>query len=170
MYNYGEIGLIACIIPIFLMAKWRKQVASLLIWIWAPLIFFSLVETKMQGYIYFASAPIFILSSWLIVLFWQYLSGRYNYLHLNYIVVFLLFISPTIRLYESLQISRMANDKRNVMDFSYRASWNSQTIVFGSNYPINDMFFSEAKAVYEVVPDQGIIDSLKQHYRVVIVD
>jgi len=168
-YNFGEVSLLAIIAGLFTLRRMDGKIAALLTWTLVPILFFSLVKTRMQGYIFFCAPAIFLLSAWLIdgLLDRRTPENPSRSKWLTAAVV-LLFVSPLIRCYESLQLGRLPTPEFVQERTAQHPDWNERTLVFGSAHPINDMFFNEIAASYEFVPDSATLERLSADYTLVV--
>lgn len=168
-YLYGEICFLAVVLAFFfLKGSEKKYATSLLIWVLVPLVFFSIVKTKMQGYTFFTAPAWLILNSF--TLLYCYDQIRTRRFGKQYALLFLLVanISPMIRFVESIQFHRILSccEER-----SYNFELNKNTVIFGSKHPINDMFFYDITASYEAIPAPETIDSLREAgYEIVLLE
>lgn len=72
--NYGELVYWPLVMGLVLTTqqlKKREPAALLAIWFWIPFLFFSLVATKMQGYLLFTAPAIFLWTAYTFVTFWH---------------------------------------------------------------------------------------------------
>lgn len=168
-YLYGEICLLAVVLAFFFLKGIEKKYAtSLLIWVLVPLLFFSIVKTKMQGYTFFTAPAWLILNSFTIL--YCYERIRIRRFGKQYALLFLLVanISPVIRFVESIQFHRILSGSE---ERSYNFELNKNTVIFGSEHPINDMFFYDITASYEAIPAPETIDSLREAgYEIVLLE
>ncbi len=134
---------------------------SLTIWVLIPFLFFSLANTKMQGYTLFTAPAIFIITA----LFWQYLytyRNRFKYKWLSYIVLILLIALP-IR-YSIERIKPFQSRNRNpqwVQDIKHLNEIDDgpKKIIFNVDSPIETMFYTDFVA-YKSIPNTNTIKKL----------
>lgn len=141
----------------------KPKLLSLSVWIFIPLLFFSVVKTKMQAYTLFVAPAIFILSA----LFFRLLNwSRSGYSRpiraLTTIVSILLIVLP-IR-YSLERLKPFENRDRNpswVLHLkSLKAVLPSNAILFNTAYPIECMFYTDILAAYSFSPDDKTIEKL----------
>lgn len=152
----------------------KTKLLSLCVWIFIPLLFFSLVKTKMQAYTLFVAPAIFILSA----LFFRLLSlSRPSYSSpirgLSIIVSILLIVLP-IR-YALERLKPFENRDRNPSWVqrlkSLKAILPSNAILFNTTHPIESMFYTDILAAYSFPPDQETIEKLLHlGYRLFLVE
>ena len=122
----------------------------------------------MQGYLYFTTPVILIVSAYVI----HALAHKLRTVPggLRAVVIGLLFLSPFIRWYESFQFGAMA--ERPAFKYSTLPAGldPATTVVFGSSSPYNDMFYLDVAASYDLVPEERVLDSLRQRYTVVVLE
>ncbi|OAV43533.1 hypothetical protein A3850_003050 [Lewinella sp. 4G2] len=166
IYNYGEIWILSIGLLIYYATKSNpERYRFLLLWIIVPLIFFSFVATKMQGYVYFTAPAIFIASG--VALKAIYDWKKWHRLPIGKLLFILGFVSPIVHFYESLHprehdenlVARLQTLKNSDLD---------RTVIFNSPTPYNDMFFLNVVASYDYVPDQRTLDSLRSVYTVIV--
>lgn len=143
----------------------RKDVAFyvLAVWLFLPVLFFSFVKTKMQGYILFTAPAIFIITS---CFFWWCIENREKYKHkwLLNIILILLIVLP-IR-YAIERIKPFTNKERNpqwakdLRKLKMKIS-NEKTVVFNVERPIEAMFYTDF-ICYSQIPTKEEIENLKQ--------
>lgn len=172
--NYGELIYLALIFMIvYLIKNYRDlKIVSLAMWIFIPLIFFSIAKTKMQAYILFIAPALFIITAW----FWTSVkdakvNGFNKYL--KYLILGLIIILP-LR-YSIERIKPLSKENRNpewvtklkAMD---KTDIPKNSILFNFNYPIEAMFYTNLTA-YSVLPDRQRLDELiSQGYTIYIND
>ncbi len=168
---FGEIVYLPLIWLIYTTFKERldKQKLILLIWILIPYIFFSIVKTKMQGYILLTAPAMFIM----IGVYFEYLqSFQARQKYLIKIICILLVILP-IR-YSIERIKPFSSKERKVewisqmQDLDKRDS-NTLKIIFNCKYPIETMFHTDIIA-YEVIPDKEKLMELSSKKFTIFID
>lgn len=152
----------------------KPKLLSLSVWIFIPLLFFSVVKTKMQAYTLFVAPAIFILNS----LFFRLLRlSRPNYSKsirgLSTIVSILLIVLP-IR-YSLERLKPLENRDRNpswVQHLkSLKATLPADAILFNTAYPIECMFYTDIIAAYSFPPDDKTAQKLlHEGYRVFLIE
>ena len=152
---FGEltyIPLIWFVYYTYLQSKKQNYNALLiLVWILIPYLFFSLVVTKMQGYILFCSSAIFIMIS----IFFDHLGSNLSKLKEIKLLILVLLIALPVR-YSLERIKPFTIRDRNpawidqMKDVVSRDS--SKAVLFNCKYPIATMFYTDVIA-YETIPD-----------------
>jgi len=140
----------------------------LLIWILVPYLFFSFVQTKMQGYILFCAPAIFIL----IALFFEYLwEVKSKYYYIPKIIAVLLLLLPVrysierVKPFSDTDRSPIWISEMMAIDMEEK---NSLKVIFNCKYPIETMFYTDFTA-YEIIPPINKLKSLTdQGYSVYI--
>lgn len=151
--------------------KWKNHRRMLLcIWVFIPLIFFSLTKTKMQGYILFTAPAIFIITA----LFWQYLFHYRNMMRFKWLIYMVLFLLLALPVRYSIE---------RIKPFEYRErrpEWvqeirdletiGGRSVLFNYGRPIEAMFYSDC-IVYTSIPDLRTIEKiLAAGYEVILND
>ncbi len=172
--KYGPIALVAVIWYIYKTLKKPRNYKryALVIWILIPLVFFSFVKTKMQGYTLFIAPPIFLITA----LFFQYLwicRKRFKYRFIPLILIFLLFFLPLWQTVERTKLftnhDRSPAWVREIKSLKIPAS-QKPLVIFNAQKPIETMFYINCSA-YPFMPDEGTVDQLKKEgYEVMILD
>ncbi len=135
---------------------------ALLIWIFIPYIFFSLVKTKMPGYILFTAPAIFII----VALFWQYLDiykKLFSYPLGIKILMILLLALPVRYSLERVNYFRpwasnpLWNQEISLLKENIAGEKN---VIFNSQNPIETMFHTNFVA-YEIIPNQKTVSDIK---------
>lgn len=149
-----ELCWVAFAFGIYFFVKHKQwKVFPLLIWILVPYLFFSFVETKMQGYLLFCSPAFFVL---LAAMYWEIRSWfiKPKYMTLVFIGVF--FFLP-IRY--SIERTKVFWQRDLLPEWVTRVKkYNQlpkQTVVFNEPHNIEAMFYSNVTAVYNFMPDEA---------------
>ncbi len=138
-----------------------KKRLAILVWIAIPLLFFSLVQTKMQAYILFTCPALFMVTAEFY--YWLY-EARSNHKMkwINSIISILLIILP-IR-YTIERIKPFEIKERNpqwVVDLRpLNINTSEKVVLFNYNRPIEAMFYKEL-TVYPTIPDKKTIKKLQ---------
>jgi 4-amino-4-deoxy-L-arabinose transferase len=175
--NYGEL--------IYLPLIWLTWTAfkdirnmkrlALFIWFFVPVLFFSLIKTKMQGYILFACPAIFIAAA----AFWHMLNEHKQNISLDkkklkwlITLILLLLIALPVR-YGIERIKPLKKDRNPqwVIDLKKMEQRKmTKGVLFNYQKPIDAMFYTDL-TVYPFTPDKNAIDSLQQKgYTIMIND
>ncbi len=166
---FGELIFLAIIWLVWKTTKKRTnpKLWILTIWIAVPLLFFTLVKTKMQGYLLFIAPALFIL----IALFIQYLKrnkSQFRYPKLITILTAALLLLP-IR-YSIERLKPIKNRSQEMIEFKKEcANYDNKTVIFKEEHYIQAMFYSDCAAAYPYAPNLQQIEELKaQGYRLII--
>ena len=171
--NYGELiylPILLLIWRVFKKTRSLKQLA-LCVWIFVPLIIFSLAKTKMQGYLLFTAPALFIITA---VFFFELLD--YRTLHKPkwlFNLVLALFVILPIR-YGIERMKPFQNSDRNpkwVRDLKELNEKNIQNgILFNYENPIEAMFYTNLIA-YSTLPSKEKIEQLiNEGYQIIVND
>lgn len=171
--NYGDLIYIPFLWFLWKMLKNRndKKRLSILIWVLIPILFFSMAQTKMKGYILFTSPALFMMTSE----FWDMLS-EYRKSHkpkwLYTLILILLIALPVRYTIERVKpfksIDRSPSWITNLKDFNKLNINNG--VLLNYDKPIEAMFYTNL-TVYSHIPDKKQINDLKQKgYTVIIND
>ena len=147
--------------------KYTKLILA--IWIIIPYIFFSIVVTKMPGYILFCSAAIFVMTS---MFFFELQSYETKFKKIKSIILILLIALP-IR-YSIERIKPFSIRDRNPTWISKmkqveQIAKEKKSVVFNCKYPIETMFHTNLIA-YESTPDLDKLKSLKSEGYEIFID
>ncbi len=148
-------------------SKFQERDLFLLVWILVPYVFFSFVQTKMQGYILFCAPAIFILTA----IFFEYLWT----LKIKYFakaVAILLLLLPIRYSIERIKpfsdIERSADWITEIKSLDKNDS-NPKKVIFNNEYPIETMFHTDFIA-YEKVPGITKLRDLRQEGYSIYID
>ncbi len=157
--NYGDIIYIPLIWFILKQQDSLKN-SAISIWIFIPLVFFSLAKTKMQGYILFIAPALFIVTAYF---YFEFKNQNYAFLHpfLKKFISLLLLILPIRYSIERLKPFELDNKNPQwAIDLkNLKTNTNENTILFNCESPIEAMFYTNLTA-YPQLPDQKLIDTL----------
>ncbi|MEZ4915998.1 MAG: glycosyltransferase family 39 protein [Chitinophagales bacterium] len=161
--NYGALIYLplAFLIYKFFKNKENYHLLALIIWIFVPIIFFSLVKTKMQGYILFTAPALFIATAY----FWEELNnwqikGKLKYL--QKILLIALLVLPIIYCIERTKIFQ--NKDRTpawVQELKKIENENENLVLINCPNPIETMFYANCIA-YSHIPTKEEIDKLEK--------
>ncbi len=163
--SYGEliyVPFIWLIVQAF-RKKTDGRLWALLIWIVVPFLFFSFSATKLQGYILFCSAALFLVAALFIDgVLKKEISIKWKWL--RYVTLTLLFALPLRYSLERLKpfegVPGVPQWQADILDFSKKIGDREDVVIFNTEYPIEYMFHSNATA-YIGIPAQSIVDSLQ---------
>ncbi len=133
----------------------------LLSWIFIPYIFFSIVATKMQGYIIFCAPAIFIIIG---IFINKLLISEISFKRFNYLLLFLLVALPIRYTIERLKPFEKQNRTKQWIKKMKSLEANtekSKVVLFNTKYPIETMFHTEFIA-YNQIPSVQKLDSIHQ--------
>lgn len=169
--NYGELIFFA--IAWFLFQTYKNlqnfKMLAICTWLFIPLIFFSLVNTKMQAYILFVSPAIFIIASefWLMLMNFRINSKHKWILNLILVLLILLPIRYTIertRLFKKTERNmEWVDELKNYNKMNIRNG-----IIFNYEKPIEAMFYTDLIA-YPNIPDKNTIIELIQKGHTILI-
>jgi 4-amino-4-deoxy-L-arabinose transferase len=174
MINYGEL--------IYLPLAWffrdllkrpdNGKSWALAVWFLIPLIFFSAIMTKMQGYLLFTSPVLFIITA----AFWHHLAGwkkRIRYpLFINLILILMLALPARYTVERAKFFDKRDRNPEWVKELRALnlAENDPKTILFNYPRPVEAMFYTQL-TVYQQVPDEKVIRELQEKgYRIMIND
>lgn len=153
--NYGELIYIPLIFIVIRFLKNRKdyKLLSLIIWIFVPLIFFSIAKTKMQAYILFTAPALFLITAY----FASFLTEKAidnKHKFINFALAVLLIALPFRYTVERLK--PFSKDVRNPEWVARLKSVKSdlesdKTLMFNCPFPIEAMFYCDCTA-YSSLP------------------
>ena len=169
--NYGELIYLPLIWFCWLVLKdyRNSKRLALFIWCYIPIIFFSLIKTKMQGYILFASPAIFIISA----AFWYALYERqkdmatgiknYKLQKWGSLLLLILLIGLPVRYcIERVKPFQKNRSPQWVKDLKTLEQRNLKTgVLFNYDKPIDAMFYTDL-TVYSSIPDKNTIEELQK--------
>lgn len=162
--NYGELIYLALIFVIIRYFKNKRdyKLLSLIIWIFVPLIFFSIAKTKMQAYILFIAPALFLITAW----FFTYLTdkaieGKHRFV--NFTLAIILIVLPMR--YSIERIKPFSSENRNPEWVKNLKKLNKSkipknTLLFNHPYPIEAMFYLDCTA-YSSLPSS---DTISKYY------
>jgi 4-amino-4-deoxy-L-arabinose transferase len=154
--NYGELIYLPLIFIVIRFLKNRKdyKLLSLIVWIFIPLIFFSIAKTKMQAYILFTAPALFLITAY----FANYLTEKAidnKHKFINFALAVLLIALPFRYTVERLK--PFSKDVRNPEWVARLKSVKSdlgsdKTLLFNCPFPIEAMFYCDCTA-YSSLPN-----------------
>jgi len=174
MVNYGELIYLPLAWFIWTWVKMPHDLKrwALGLWFIIPLIFFSAIMTKMQGYLLFTSPVLFMITAefWLQLNSWKR-KVRYPVL-IN--LILLLFIVFPVRY--SIERAKFFDKRERNPDWAKElralnmVETDPRTILFNYPRPVEAMFYTQL-TVYQEVPDLNIIRALQDKgYKIIIND
>ncbi|MCX6286508.1 MAG: glycosyltransferase family 39 protein [Bacteroidetes bacterium] len=144
---------------------------ALAVWLFVPIIFFSIVQTKMIGYIIFTAPAIFIITG----IFCQYLYRyRYKYTWLIYTIILLLLALPVRYCIERVSFFEI-RERRHQWAIDLKALKKNihderKTVIFNTAHPIEAMFYTGATA-YPEIPEINVLGELrKKGFNIIVLD
>jgi 4-amino-4-deoxy-L-arabinose transferase len=158
--NYGELIYLPLIWAIYqLIKKYNAQILAMLIWFTLPLLFFSFAMTKMQGYIVFASAPLFLFTA---NFYYWLLEFKNRKIKLFCILLCILLIGLPIRY--SLERIKPFIEREDAEFITPIKNFHADHgVLFNYPMPIEAMYFTNIVAAYSKMPSKEEIDILKKN-------
>ncbi|MDI9319124.1 MAG: glycosyltransferase family 39 protein [Phycisphaerales bacterium] len=162
--DYGELIYLPLIWILYQFATHRKdfKLWAIILWFAAPIIFFSIAATKMNGYIMIAAPALFIVSA----AFYYYLKDVKVNSKIKWLkqTILLLMIGLSVR----YCIERVKPFEPTDVNYNWvfdLEKWNqknnSKAVLFGYHAPLEAMFYTHA-IVYEQVPSANTIVEIQQ--------
>ena len=146
--------------------KYSKTIIA--IWILIPYLFFSIVVTKMPGYILFSSAAIFIMTA---MFFYELKSYRTKFKSLKNLILILLIALPirySIERIKPFSLRQRSPTWIGEMKLIDSTKEKPKAVVFNCKYPIETMFHTNLIA-YETTPHIEILKSIRNEgYKIYI--
>lgn len=170
--NYGDLIYLPLIWFLIKTIKNRKEFNrwAIIIWVFIPLLFFSFVKTKMQGYVLFISPALFLITAE----FFFYLNNIKNDHRFKWVVklILILLIALPIR-YTLERVKPFKNRNRHPQWVQDLKQLNEEKIekgvLFNYNRPIEAMFYTDL-VVYSKNPSLQLINELKEKGYTVIIN
>lgn len=173
--NYGELLYIPLLWLMFIIWRSRQiRMIALAIWIFVPILFFSFLKTKMQGYILFSAPSLFIITAAFFFLLHQYTwsqATRPVYRYSSYLLLILFIILPVRYSFERIKFFSWERQPHWVTVLKSQTGKGRHNVVL-LNYPkaIAAMFYTDWSA-YEAIPSAGVLQKLLHSgYTVVVND
>ncbi|MCB9355743.1 MAG: glycosyltransferase family 39 protein [Lewinellaceae bacterium] len=151
--------------------KDRYRYLILLLWIAIPYVFFSLVKTKMQGYIMFAAPAIFILTG-VFVVFLMVNRRKFTYPKGAVLAASLLLALPlrySIERIKPFEMKPRTEAWIDKMKSLASGAPGSQKVIFNCRYPVETMFYTDMVA-YETLPPKAKLEELNQNGYTIYID
>ena len=151
--------------------KDNLKYALLLTWIAVPFLFFTLIRTKMQGYVLFTAPAFFILTAVFFVYGWTY-CNRFHYKRLAALVLLLLFLLPlryAVERIKPFSVRPRTADWMAAARQLDRSTPNAKKVLFNTRYPVETMFFTDLTA-YETIPDADRLKALYAEGYTIFID
>lgn len=144
---------------------------SIVLWFWIPIIFFSMVATKMRAYTLFTAPAIFLMISLLFVTLSKY-KNQFRFSFIAKLVLILLLILPlrfVIERIKPLGVSKPRVEQTAQIKSRTQALKGKKTVIFGVEIPIEIMFYTDAHAFQRNPKNKDNVMGLtKQGYTVYI--
>ncbi|MFZ1705383.1 MAG: glycosyltransferase family 39 protein [Saprospiraceae bacterium] len=167
---FGELIYIPFLWMIYITWQNFKSTSNVIIltWILIPYIFFSIVQTKMYGYILFTAPAIFILTA----VFFDYLKTvKFKYAILTNTIAILLILLPIRYSYERIKpFSNVVRTHEWIKKIQHIEIENNERkmVIFNFKHAIEAMFYTDM-IVYEKIPDKTtLIEIINKGYKVYI--
>lgn len=166
--NYSEIIYLALLFFLYRFNKDKEQRylnSAWIIWVLLPILFFSLAQTKMQGYILFVSPALFIITAQ----FFEYLTTqlplqkkRLQKFGAYLLIVAILFL-PLRYCFERTKFGLVApeEDKPRSVYKQLNNKFPEKTVLLNCKWPIECMFYTN----YLAYPNKEISENLLQQLR-----
>ncbi len=172
--NYGELLYIPLLWLMFI--TWRSRqikMIALAIWIFVPILFFSFLKTKMQGYILFSAPPLFIITAAFFDLLHRYTwnqATRPVYRYSSYLLLILFIILPVRYAFERIKFFSWERQPQWVTVLKSQIGKGRHNVVL-LNHPkaIAVMFYTDWTA-YEGIPQTEVIQNLLRSGYVVVIN
>ncbi len=171
--NYGELIYIPLIWLTYHVIKYRRvnKKIALLIWIFVPILFFSIVKTKMQGYILFTAPALFIVSAEFISKLSELNDGGWRRRG-RLILIGLMVLLPLRYTIERTKIFNKVDRSpvwvTGLKELNERKI--TRGVLFNYGKPIEAMFYTDF-VVYPSLPDLNLVKALQvEGYTVIIND
>ena len=137
------------------------------VWIFIPLLFFSFVKTKMQGYLLFTAPAIFTLSG-IFIVYAEKIKGKTKVTTFITVACLLLIVLPVNNSINRLKPTKDHSQEAAAFKTEY-AQYDEKTVIFNEPRNIEAMFYSKCAAVYPYTPSQAYLEKLKaEGYRLII--
>jgi len=162
---FGELVYIALCWYFYILAKnkTRPELFMPAVWFLIPYLFFSLVKTKMQGYILFAAPAIFIIMSY----FWRELYSNLNKIKYRKACIVILIFLILLPLRYTLERTAPLEDKRDNLRWAEELkSLNNKigpekAVIFNVDRPVEAMFYTPY-TVYSSTPTEEQIELIRR--------
>lgn len=171
--SYGELIYLPIIwlLSITVSNSIRYKNWALIIWFLIPFIFFTIVKTKMQGYILFTSPSLFIITGAFFIYLQEKAVGKIK--RLTFIFIMFLLIALPFR-YSVERTKLLSPEPLNlhyVDDLkALKLPMEEKAVLFNYNKPIEAMFYTNLIA-YKNLPNNNLINELVlKGYRVYIAE
>ncbi|MDP1676286.1 MAG: glycosyltransferase family 39 protein [Bacteroidota bacterium] len=159
---FGELIYLPLTLFIYMLAQKQisKNGAMLFVWIFVPYLFFSIVATKMPGYVMFSAPAVFIILAWSI---WKIKESVSTKKWIRITLVLFLIILPIRYSIERLkpfqEIDRNPLWAQQFRNFSIMIG-DQKAVIFNTPHYIEAMFYSHATA-YPFIPSQDQLRHVK---------
>jgi len=176
--NYGELIYLPLIWFVLNILKdsFNLKRLAILIWFIVPLIFFSLIKSKMQGYLLFTSPALFMISS----AFWYrlytykndikpenkiWLKWGISLLLIFFIILPVRYCLERVKPFKKDRSPQWVSDLKNMKQRNLK-----NAVLFNYSRPIDAMFYTDLTA-YGNIPDTSMVKAIMQKgYTVLIND
>jgi 4-amino-4-deoxy-L-arabinose transferase-like glycosyltransferase len=147
---------------------------ALWVWIVVPYAFFSMVATKMWGYVLFTVPAIFIIEAHCM---WHIKYYYIKFTVLRHILIYAIIILTIRYAYERVtpfpteNYYKQCKNAQSIKDLSKTLSKTEKNVIFGVENYVACMFYHEGTIAYPFVPKQAVLDSLrKEKYHIIVVN
>ncbi|MCB0629238.1 MAG: glycosyltransferase family 39 protein [Saprospiraceae bacterium] len=148
---------------------------ALLTWIGLPMVFFSLVATRMQAYTVLIAPALFILTAlfWRFVKIWRSHFRSVWLRRLASLIAILLIALPLRYTFERLKLfssRELTQEKKLIKNLQLPVQNANKVVLFNTQWPIECMFYNDIAAAYSGMPDEMIMARLQMEgYHIFIV-
>lgn len=157
--NYHDLIYIPIVYIIYKCVKeFNIKYVFLLVWIFVPIVIFSLASTKMQGYILFVSPALFIVLSFFIIDLKSLIIKKVYY----YLMVAVFLLVPLISTIDRVFVKNYDQDAENIykLKTALKKIPDDFFILLNCNNYIEAMYYSNCSA-YPFIPSQTELDKFK---------
>ena len=171
--NYGELIYLPLLFLLYDIYKKPKEIKLIILflWIFIPILFFSVAKTKMQGYILFVSPALFIITSDFYFKINEY-RKKYSFkLFFNLILLLLILLPIRYSIERIKPFQKLDRNPKWVKDLKVLGKIKLKNgVLFNYSKPIDAMFYTDF-VVYNYMPDKKKLqDLMRSGYYIVIND
>ena len=162
---YGELIYLPLAWLIYIWAKKMRSAYWFLgVWIFVPLLFFSMATTKMPAYLQF-TAPAFFLLTAFAVQYGMVIRKKARYSLLITVLVVGLMVLPVRYMFERAKFfstkERSPEWAEKLKELNRRLEPGKRYVLFGEERPIEAMFYCEGLVAYQEMPNRAKIKDLE---------
>lgn len=163
--NYSEIIYLPLALLLLRLFKHNKRLyldVALVVWIFIPILFFSLAQTKMQGYILFVAPALFIITAEFFEVLQTTLRTQTKGIYRlgGYLVMAAILVLPLRYCYERSQFGfgPVEEDSRRSVYKQLNGKYPEKTVLLNCKWPIECMFYTP----YIAYPNSEISQQAQQ--------